>query len=157
MAPGTPGTPGTPVTARITVALTDEPIDVAAALADVADPACGGTALFLGTVRNHHEGAAVASLSYEAWEDQAAPLLATVAAGVAADVPEVVALHVVHRVGDLAIGDVAVVAAASAPHRDEAFRAARELIDRTKQQVPIWKNEHLADGTTRWVGADHPC
>ncbi len=139
---------------RIHVRLTDEPLDLAAADAFVADPTCGGVGLFTGVVRNHHAGDAVDHLVYEAWEDRALPLLQDVADGVAAAHPGVRAVWVEHRLGRLDVGDVAVVVAASAPHRDEAFDAARALIDRTKAEVPIWKHEHLTDGTSRWPGAD---
>lgn len=142
---------GTP---RVHVRLTDEALDLAAADAFVADPACGGVGLFLGVVRNHHAGAAVDHLVYESWEDEALPRLREVADEVVAEFGGVRAVWVEHRVGRLDIGEAAVVVAASAPHRDEAFDAARALIDRTKARVPIWKHEHLADGTTRWPGAD---
>lgn len=134
--------------------LRDEPISLADADAFVADPTSGGVGLFQGVVRNHHAGADVDHLVYEAWQDEALPRLQQVAQGVVDEFPGVRAVWVEHRLGHLDVGDVAVIAAASAPHRDEAMDAARALIDRTKADVPIWKHEHLTDGTTRWPGLD---
>lgn len=139
---------------RIHVALVAEVLDVQAALAHVADPTAGGIGLFLGVVRNHHAGAAVDHLEYEAWPDEAMAKLALLAGEVAAEYGGVRAVFVEHRTGRLEVGEVAVIATASAPHRDEAMAATRALIDRTKAQVPIWKHEHLVDGTTRWPGLD---
>ncbi len=139
---------------RLHVHLTDQALDLGAADAFVADPTCGGVGLFLGVVRNHHAGDEVDHLVYEAWEQEALPRLQRVAQDVVTQFKGVRAVWVEHRVGRLEIGDAAVVVAASAPHRDEAFDAARALIDRTKADVPIWKHEHLADGTSRWPGAD---
>lgn len=139
---------------RVHVALGQEPLDLQAANDFVADPTSGGIGLFLGVVRNHHAGEAVDHLFYEAWEQEALPRLADVVDGVVQEFTGVRAAWVEHRLGRLDVGDVAVIAAASAPHRAEAIDAARALIDRTKEQVPIWKREHLVDGTTRWPGAD---
>lgn len=135
---------------RITVDLTEDPLDVAQAVADVAQPECGGIGVFLGAVRDHHEGASVESLDYEAWEEEAVPAMRAVAEGVLERFTGVRAVHVSHRVGHLDIGDVSVIVAASAPHRGEAIAASEALIDDLKRTVPIWKHEHLADGTSRW-------
>ncbi len=139
---------------RVHAALTESVLDPAAAQDFVADPTAGGVGLFLGVVRNHHAGEAVDHLHYEAWQDEALPRLHAVVDEVVAEFGGVRAAWVEHRLGDLAIGEAAVVAAASAPHRAEAMDAARALIDRTKERVPIWKRETLADGTTRWPGTD---
>lgn len=135
---------------RIHVDLTQEPLDVAGAVADVSHPQCGGIGVFLGAVRDHHEGAAVGSLEYEAWEEEARPALRTVAQRVIRRFEGVRAVHLSHRLGHLAIGEVSVIVAASAPHRAEAIAAAEALIDDLKRTVPIWKQEHLADGSSRW-------
>lgn len=135
---------------RVTVRLSTEPLDLTAAHAAVADPTSGGIGFFAGVVRNHHDGDAVTSLEYEAWEQRAEPALHDVAARVLTDCPGVRAVYLAHRLGHLEVGDVSVVVAASAPHRDEALAAARLLIDELKHTVPIWKHEHLADGTSRW-------
>lgn len=136
----------------VQVRLTGEPLDPAAVFASVTHPECGGVGLFLGVVRNHHMGEAVDHLEYEAWEEQITPRLEAVAEQVLAEHPGVRAVHLAHRVGRLDIGEPSVIVAASAPHRHEAISAATALIDRLKATVPIWKREHLADGSVRWPG-----
>ncbi|MFI6833997.1 molybdenum cofactor biosynthesis protein MoaE [Kribbella sp. NPDC050241] len=120
-------------------------------LAAVADPTAGGTALFIGTVRNHDHEKPVDQLSYEAHPD-ALDHLRTVAERVCAN-SAVTALAAVHRTGDLKIGDTAVIVAVAAAHRDVAFAACRQLIDDLKAEVPIWKHQHFTDGASEWVGA----
>jgi len=134
--------------------LTTDPLDVAGAHRDVEHPEAGGIGVFSGLVRNHHDGDAVDHLEYEAWEDRAAEMLDRVARDVAAAHPAVRAVHVSHRLGRLEVGEVSVLCAASAPHRDQALAAASDLIDEVKARVPIWKRETLADGTVRWPGCD---
>ncbi|MDI2128032.1 molybdenum cofactor biosynthesis protein MoaE [Yinghuangia seranimata] len=129
----------------------DTPLSVDEVFAAVGDPTAGGTALFVGTVRDHDGGQSVTSLEYSA-HPSAADELRRIAEKVAADYP-VKALAAVHRVGRLEIGDLAVVVAVSCPHRGEAFEACRKLIDTLKHEVPIWKHQHFADGTSEWVGA----
>ena len=121
-----------------------EPLSVDEVHAAVADPAAGAIALFVGTVRDHDHGRAVAELSYSA-HPSGAEQLRLVAEKVAARYP-VRALAAVHRTGDLDIGDVAVVVAAAADHRDEAFAACRALIEDVKSDVPVWKHQRYADG-----------
>ena len=142
------------VEVRVRTRLTHDPLDVAAAHRDVEHPEAGGIGVFSGLVRNHHDGDAVDHLEYEAWEDRAAELLEQVARDVAAAHPSVRAVHVSHRVGRLEVGEVSVLCAASAPHRDQALAAASDLIDEVKARVPIWKRETLADGSVRWPGCD---
>ena len=113
--------------------------------------AAGGTALFVGTVRSHDNGADVDGLGYSAHPTAEAEMR-RIAEKVIADFP-VRALAAVHRVGDLRIGDLAVVVAVSCPHRGEAFEACRKLIDDLKHEVPIWKHQTFSDGTEEWVGA----
>lgn len=132
------------------LALRDTPLDVAEVLAAVADPAAGGVVSFTGLVRDHDGGKGVRELEYVAHPD-AETALRSVAEAVAADLP-VHGLAAVHRTGLLAVGDVAVVVAASASHRGQAFEAARRLIDDLKQGVPVWKRQVFDDGTTEWVG-----
>ncbi|WP_055508543.1 molybdenum cofactor biosynthesis protein MoaE [Nonomuraea pusilla] len=129
----------------------DTSLSVDEALAAVGDHAAGGTALFVGTVREQDHGKPVTRLSYSA-HPSAEDELRRVAEKVAADFP-VTALAAVHRVGDLELGELAVVVAVAAPHRGEAFEACRRLIDDLKSEVPIWKHQLFADGTTEWVGA----
>jgi len=117
----------------------------------VADPAAGGIALFAGTVRDTDHDQGVTGLSYSAHPSAAAELR-RVAEAIAGKYP-VIGIAAVHRVGDLAIGDLAVVLAVSCPHRAEAFDACRDLIDILKASVPIWKHQRFDDGTAEWVGS----
>jgi len=119
--------------------------------AAVSDPAAGGIALFAGAVRDSDHERGVAALSYSA-HPSAETELRRVAGAIAEKFP-VIAVAAVHRVGDLAIGDLAVVVAVSCPHRAEAFDACRALIDELKATVPIWKHQRFADGTAEWVGS----
>lgn len=128
----------------------DTPLSVDEVLGAVGDAGAGGTALFIGVVRDHDHGRPVTRLSYSA-HPTAEQGLRAVMEKVAAAFP-VKALAAVHRVGDLEIGDLAVVVAASCAHRAEAFEASRRLIDDLKAQVPIWKHQQFADGETEWVG-----
>jgi molybdopterin synthase catalytic subunit len=135
------------------LAIRDTPLSVDEVLAAVGDDAAGGTALFVGTVRDHDGpgDAAVTALAYSAHPSATAELR-RVAEKVATDFP-VCGLAAVHRVGDLRVGDLAVVVAVSCAHRGEAFEAARRLIDDLKHEVPIWKHQIFADGHEEWVGA----
>jgi molybdenum cofactor biosynthesis protein MoaC len=132
------------------VALRDAPLSVDEAIAHVTHDAAGAVCVFLGRVRDHNDGRAVVKLEYEAYPSMAVAEMTRVAEGIAGEVRGV-RLAVTHRTGSLAVGDVAVVCAASAPHRDEAYRACRALIDRVKARVPIWKREHGPEGAW-WVG-----
>ena len=132
--------------------LRNTPLSVDEVLDAVADRGSGGTAVFVGTVRDEDHQRAVTLLSYSA-HPQAVDALRTVMEKIAAD-HGVRALAALHRVGDLAIGDIAVVVAAAGPHRSEAFEACRQLIDDLKEQVPIWKHQLFTDGKEEWVGAD---
>jgi molybdopterin synthase catalytic subunit len=129
--------------------LRDAPLSVDEVLGVVADPAAGGVAMFVGAVRDHDHGQDVTSLGYTA-HPSAAVELRRVAEKVAASF-SATAVAVVHRVGDLAIGDLAVVVAVSCPHRGEAFDACRALIDELKRSVPIWKHQQYAGGGSEWV------
>jgi molybdopterin synthase catalytic subunit len=115
----------------------------------VADPAAGGIGLFVGTVRNTDGGRPVRALSYEAHPSATHTLEEVCQRHCSA---EVLAVAAEHRLGDLAIGDVAVVAAVAAIHRAEALDTARRLIDAIKHEVPIWKHQFFVDGTEEWVG-----
>ncbi|MFT2015196.1 molybdenum cofactor biosynthesis protein MoaE [Streptomyces sp. 796.1] len=134
------------------LAIRDTPLSVDEVFGAVADAGAGGTALFVGTVRDHDgpTDAQVTGLGYAA-HPSATDELRRVAEKVVADFP-VRALAAVHRVGDLAVGDLAVVVAVSCPHRAEAFAACRRLIDDLKTEVPIWKHQRFGDGSEEWVG-----
>ena len=136
-------------TVRLT-AVRDEPLSVDEVLSAVRDPAAGGIVLFVGAVRDSDSDRAVDRLEYEA-HPAAEQRLRDVAASVAQRFPTV-AVAATHRVGRLAVGDLAVVVAAACPHRGEAFEAARALIDELKATVPIWKHQVFSDGGEEWVG-----
>jgi molybdopterin synthase catalytic subunit len=119
--------------------------------AAAADPAAGATALFLGAIRDHDHGRGVTSLSYSAHPTAAAEL-GRAAEKVAAS-HSVCAIAVVHRTGDLQVGDLAVVAAVSAAHRAEAFAACEALINEVKATVPIWKHQFFLGGDSEWVNS----
>ena len=138
------------MTAVRLLGLRDAPFDAAEVLAAVEDPGAGGVVSFTGLVRDVDGGRGVTELEYEA-HPGAEQALRAVAERVAHDLP-VLGVAALHRTGLLAVGDIAVVVAASAPHRGEAFEAARRLIDDLKREVPIWKRQVFADGDEEWVG-----
>jgi molybdopterin synthase catalytic subunit len=145
--------PSRPPDARPVVRLLDlreSPLDPAEVLAAVEDPAAGGVNLFVGAVRDHDGGEQVDHLDYTA-HPSALDRMREVAEGVAAEF-EVIALAAVHRTGPLRVGDAAVLVAASAAHRGQAYDASRALIDRLKATVPIWKHQIFTDGREEWVG-----
>lgn len=133
------------------VAIRDVPVLVDEVLVAVQDRSAGGVVSFTGLVRSSDAGREVEELEYVAHPDALARLR-EVAEAVATQMP-VVAVAAVHRTGLLAIGDVAVVVAASAAHRGQAFEAARRLIDDLKDLVPIWKRQVFAGGEQEWVGS----
>lgn len=126
-------------------------LDPAEVLAAVDDPSAGGVNLFVGVVRDHDGGESVDHLDYTA-HPSARERLREVAQGVAEEF-EAVALAAVHRTGRLEIGDVAVLVAASAAHRGQAYDASRAFIDRLKANVPVWKHQVFADGREEWVNS----
>ena len=133
------------------IAVRDSELSVDEVRAAVADPGAGGLALFAGAVRDNDHDRDVAALSYSAHPSAEAELRR--AAEVIAEKFPVLGIAAVHRVGDLEIGDLAVVVAVSCPHRAEAFDACRALIDLLKASVPIWKHQRFADGDREWVGS----
>ena len=139
------------MTALRLVDIRDTPFTADEVLAAVADPEAGGVVSFTGLVRAQDGGRGVTELEYSA-HPSALAALEQVVRTIAADL-DVIGLAAVHRTGLLAIGDVAVVVAASAAHREKAFEAARRLIDDLKATVPIWKRQVFTDGEQQWVGA----
>jgi molybdopterin synthase catalytic subunit len=137
------------VSARL-VAMRDAPLSVDEAIAAVKHGGAGAVCVFLGAVRDVNEGRAVVKLEYEAYGTMAVAEMTRIVEEIEREIAGV-RLAVTHRVGALAVGDLAVVCAASAPHRDEAYRACRALIDRVKARAPIWKREHGPEGAY-WVG-----
>ncbi|MDQ6696185.1 MAG: molybdenum cofactor biosynthesis protein MoaE [Actinomycetota bacterium] len=113
----------------------------------VVRPDCGGSVVFTGTARDHADGRTdVTDLEYEAYTEQVLPCMARVASNARDRWPDVGRIAILHRVGSLQVGEAAVVVAVSAPHRHEAFEAARYCIDEVKATAPIWKREHWAGG-----------
>jgi molybdopterin synthase catalytic subunit len=119
-------------------------------VAHVSRPGAGGIATFVGVVRDESDGRAVTRLDYSAYEAMAKREMTKIADELEKEITGV-RLSAIHRVGSLGVGDAAIICAASAPHRGEAFQACRELIDRIKARVPIWKREYGPDGAA-WVG-----
>ncbi|PWH05490.1 molybdenum cofactor biosynthesis protein MoaE [Brachybacterium endophyticum] len=134
----------------ISAALTDAPLDISAHLDAVASPHAGATAVFVGTVRDNdpEAGGTVERLDYSAHPD-AERLLGQIAA--TCDAPDV-RIAVSHRIGFLAVGETAIVAAVSSRHRDAAFTISREVVERVKERLPVWKRQVEADGTAEWIG-----
>lgn len=130
--------------------LTDIPIDGARLTADIDDPAGGALVVFAGIVRNHHEGERVAGITYTAYALLAEHVLAGIESEVRA-MDGICACRIVHRTGRLAVGETSVVVAVRAEHRAEAFAGTRYAIDELKRRVPVWKEEHLEDGRSRFA------
>ena len=135
--------------------LTDDPIDPQALVKRVLRSSDGAYVLFEGVVRNHHEGKAVESIFYDAYRPMAEKEMEAIVRDIEARYPDV-ALAVVHRLGQLIVGDSSIAIVACSPHRAEAFEACRMMIDRIKETVPIWKKERGPDGE-EWVGWQGRC
>jgi molybdopterin synthase catalytic subunit len=129
--------------------LVDGPIDTDAVAAAVAGPGRGAVLVFLGTVRNSHAGRAVEKLTYSAYRRMALDTLVTIAADLEAATPGLRAA-IVHRLGEVPVGEASVVIAVASPHRAAAYEASRTALERLKAEVPIWKREHYAEGTAVW-------
>ena len=138
------------------VALSPEPLPVEAASSWVVSPSCGAVVTFTGTARDHAPGRPdVQRLEYEAYEEHAVARMEGIVAEARRRWPEVARVAVLHRTGVVALGEAAVVVAVSAPHRTEAFEAARYLIDDLKRSVPIWKRETWDGGASWGLDAQH--
>ncbi|MEE9097097.1 molybdenum cofactor biosynthesis protein MoaE [Pseudarthrobacter phenanthrenivorans] len=151
---------GTEAFEVVTAVLSAEPISVDQAIAAVESDTAGAVVSFSGVVRNHDGGKAVERLSYSAhptahqvMADVVARLVAEQNAANGAGAGQPVRIWAAHRIGMLEIGDPALVCAVSAAHRGQAFAVCSELVDRIKEQVPIWKEQFFSDGTVEWVGA----
>jgi molybdopterin synthase catalytic subunit len=133
------------------VRVSAEPLSVDEALAFIADPSAGGACVFIGTVRESGaDGATVTSLRYESWDEVALERLQTIADGLR-ERWSVRKVALLHRTGDLEVGEASVVVAVSGAHRAETFDACRDGIEQLKHDVPIWKKELLASGDGHWV------
>ncbi len=127
--------------------ITDEELPIAEAYAWCVRDDCGAVVLFSGTVRDHAEGRSdVQHLTYEAYDEQVIPVFTSIAAELRSRWPDTGRIVLQHRVGRLELGESSVIAVVSAPHRPEAFAAARYAIDALKVSAPIWKHEVWADG-----------
>lgn len=135
---------------RATVRIQDRPIAAQEAVDLVADPGAGGCAVFLGTVRDHSDAGTVVGLTYEAWEQLATRRMGELVDELFSRWP-LRRVAILHRTGDLAVGETSVAIACSAAHRAEAFDACRHAIERLKDDVPIWKREQLVTGESAWV------
>jgi molybdopterin synthase catalytic subunit len=129
----------------------DRPLLLDEVVAAVTGPDAGGVVTFTGAVRRTSRGHEIVRLEYEAYTEMAERALARIADGIEASHPGT-RVAIAHRVGTLVPGELAVVIAASAPHRAEAFAACREAIERLKKEAPIWKKEFDASGTAVWIG-----
>ena len=133
------------------VSLTLNPIDVQSVLTKVTTPESGGIDIFVGTTRNHSGRRNVTLLEYEAYEPMAIRVMEQIETA-ARDKWPLQEVALVHRLGNVPVGEASVVVAVSSAHRKEAFEACRYLIDTLKKEVPIWKREYFADGTVEWSG-----
>ena len=132
------------------VDIADGPLDAAAAIAFVSDPGFGGVTLFVGRVRDLNHGRVVTGVSYDMFVPLAMNAPREIAARTDNEFGHKLKLYIAHAKGRLAVGDLAVVVAAGTPHRDEAFRACRQVIEAVKHTSPIWKQEHYEDGDSIW-------
>ena len=135
--------------------ITSAPIDLQSLVERVRSDADGAIVLFCGVVRNHDAGRAVVGLTYESYEGMAVEKLREICEEVASQY-EVGDIAVAHRVGALGIGEASVGIAVAAAHRDAAYKASREVIERLKREVPIWKREHYANGEDLWLSGVEP-
>ena len=131
--------------------LTDKPIELNELLALVGDPGAGAVATFIGTTRDNNEGRSILSLDYEAYPGMAEQEMARLGEEVE-EKWRITRMAMVHRIGNVPIGEASVIIAVSAPHRDDAFKACRYAIDELKKRVPIWKKEIYRGGEI-WIGS----
>ena len=134
---------------RARARLVDGPIDVEALRAETGHDSCGAVTLFVGSARDRHDGRAVTGLAYSAYRRMAVTSLERIARELETDGPGL-RLGIVHRLGDVPVGQASVAIAAASPHRDAAFAAARTALERLKRETPIWKRESYDDGSSAW-------
>jgi len=134
------------------IVITNDAIDYHQLTEDVRSPAAGAVVLFLGTVREMTHGRQTVALDYEAFPEMAQARMEQLESDAREQWP-ITKARIVHRLGHLELGDISVAVTVSCPHRKDAFEAGRFLIDRLKEEVPIWKKENWLDGSTEWV---HP-
>jgi molybdopterin synthase catalytic subunit len=136
------------MTARASVVT--EPIDTAAVLREVEAPAHGAAILFVGNVREVNDGKPVSGMEYTAYVAMAEKEMGAIAREAKAKFSGTFVV-IVHRIGELGIGEASVAIATAHAHRDAAYQASRYVIEQLKQRVPIWKREHYTDGTREWI------
>ncbi|MCP4474087.1 MAG: molybdenum cofactor biosynthesis protein MoaE [Gammaproteobacteria bacterium] len=139
------------------VKISQRPIDIQRAFDFTASPSHGGNASFLGTIRQHNLGKKVVGVSYDVLAPLAEKIIAQLCCQAEAQWGDALKFYIEHYQGRLAVGEVSVIIAVSSPHRDEAFKACRYLIDEIKLQAPIWKQEHYIDGNSEWVKGHALC
>jgi len=144
-------------TTRIHVGTTANPLDPVEALEFCSAPGHGAVDLFIGRVRDINQGKAVRGVTYDLHEALCRNVFQELAEETAAQWGDEITLCLIHRFGRLDIGEASVVAAASSRHRDEAFRACRQLVEEMKHRAPIWKKEHYVDGDSEWVQGHALC
>jgi molybdopterin synthase catalytic subunit len=130
-------------------ALTDSAIDAAELVREVAAASCGAVLLFLGTVRDHHGGRRVERLTYHAYRSMAQSTLSRLVSELETESPGC-RVGIVHRLGEVPIGEASVAIAVAAPHRERAYQLSRRALERLKREVPIWKRELYSDGELAW-------
>jgi molybdopterin synthase catalytic subunit len=135
--------------------ITTDAIEPTHVLASVGSAADGAVLLFLGTVRDRNDGRPVRGMRYDAYAGMAEDVLRSIASE-AAGIAGSDRIAVVHRTGELAIGDISVAIAVSTPHRAAAFDAARHVIEQIKVRLPVWKREHYTEGGSRWLDGAVP-
>ena len=135
--------------------ITDQPIEVGPLLSQAGSDSTGAVLLFLGTVRDHNDGRPVSGMHYEAYQEMACEVLESIVTEAIAETG-VGALRAVHRIGELEIGDISIAIVAASPHRDEAYRASRIVIEEVKKRLPVWKKEFYADGGVDWLSGRDP-
>jgi MoaE-MoaD fusion protein len=146
---GAPDGPDGPLDLRRRTALADGPLDVPRALSEVAGPSRGAVILFLGTVRGSHRGRDVERLTYSAYRPMAEEALERIAGELEREHQDL-RVSIVHRLGEVQVGEASVAIAVAAPHRAAAYQASRAALERLKAEVPIWKREHYAGGEAAW-------
>lgn len=134
--------------------LTDQPLDAAPLMREVASESCGGTAVFLGTVRSSAQDGTIEGIEYSAYREMAEAEFDRILAETKERWP-MARIAIRHRLGYVPAGEASIAIAVASPHRAEAFDACRHVIEETKQRVPVWKKERFASGATRWVEGAH--
>lgn len=131
------------------IQLVDQPIDIAEICSRMADPANGALVVFAGTVRNRHRGREVVKITYDAYRPMASDVMQRIVDEIENEAPDL-QITIVHRLGEVPVGDSSVLIVTASPHRSAAYDASRLALERLKREVPIWKLEHYADGQASW-------